>query len=77
MKICNAVGTGVCVNCDKTPPVINGYSYGDVCRFKVQEVMDILDCGNMVCYSHNNNKFYEKVMFVSPESYMDNDWEEI
>lgn len=57
MKICNASGNGVCVNCDGTPPKINGYSCGDVCRKTVQEIINRLSDGDIVHYDCVINKF--------------------
>lgn len=38
MKICNATGNGICINCNHTPPTINGWSYGDICRMDAEEI---------------------------------------
>lgn len=40
MKICNATGVGICVNCNGIPPVTKGYNHGDVCRKTAQKIMD-------------------------------------
>ena len=43
MKICNATGNGICVNCNGTPPVVDGYDHGDVCRKTAQKIMDEIE----------------------------------
>lgn len=58
MKICNATGNGICVGCNRTPPKINGYSYGELCRYTVQNIIDALVRGDEVFYSMATNKFY-------------------
>ena len=60
MKICNRHGCGVCVNCDKTPPTHNGYSYGDICRETVQNIMDCLENGDL--YRFQDGKLYHVEM---------------
>lgn len=45
MKICDANGCGVCVNCEGTPPIKNGYSCGDICGKVVQNIIDYLEDG--------------------------------
>ena len=77
MKICNATGNGICVNCNHTPPTINGWSYGNICRIDVEGILAALEYGNIVCYNSDNGKFYEKVMYTHPATYMDDDWEAI
>lgn len=77
MKLCNAVGNGVCVNCPRIPPKINGYSHGDICRREAEKVLVALSNYSMVCYNSDDNKFYEKVMYTHPAVYMDDDWEVI
>lgn len=77
MKMCNAVGNGVCVNCNRTPPKVNGNSCGDVCRKDVEDVLHALECFNMVCYNSDDGKFYQKEMYTHPAIYMDDDWEAI
>ena len=77
MKICNATGNGICVNCHRIPPKINGYSFGDICRKDVEDVLAALESGNMVCYNSDNRYFYEKVMYTHPAVYIDEDWEVI
>lgn len=56
MKICNASGCGVCVNCNGTPPTTNGYSHGDICRKTVQNIMGYLEDGDL--YRFQNGKLY-------------------
>lgn len=56
MKICNRNGCGVCVNCDGTPPIINGYKYGDICRKTAQNIIDCLESGDL--YRFCNGKLY-------------------
>lgn len=70
MKICNATGNGICVNCNHVPPKINGYSYGDICRIDAEEVLSALERGCIVCY-RGFGEFYEKEMYANPEEYMD------
>ena len=77
MKMCNATGNGICVNCPRIPPKINGYSFGDICRKDVEEILAALESGNMVCYNSDNGRFYEKLMYTHPAVYMDEDWEVI
>lgn len=77
MKMCDAVGNGVCVNCNRTPPKVNGYSCGDVCRKDVEDVLLALEHFNMVCYNSDDGKFYQKEMYTHPATYMDDDWEAI
>ena len=43
MKICNASGVGICVNCNGIPPATDGYNYGDVCRKTTQKIMDEIE----------------------------------
>lgn len=57
MKICNATGCGVCCHCDGTPPVINGYSRGDICRKTVENIMNYLEDGDM--YKFQDGKLYQ------------------
>ena len=77
-KICNATGNGVCVNCNHTPPTVNGYSYGDICRYDVEELLEALSYGNMVCYNSDTERFYQKIMYTHPAIYMEGDeWEVI
>ena len=54
MKICDKEGVGVCVNCDRTPPRINGYSCGDICRKKVQNIIDCLADGDFYRFDGRN-----------------------
>lgn len=77
MKICNATGNGVCVNCNRTPPVVNGFKYGDICRQDVEEILAALEYGNIVCFNSDTGKFYEKVLYTHPAVYMDDEWEAI
>lgn len=59
MKICNATGNGVCVNCDGIPPKINGDSCGDICRYTAQNIIDeITEYSRVVIYNRETNKFY-------------------
>lgn len=61
MKICNATGCGVCCHCDGTPPVINGYSHGDICKKTVENIMNCLEDGNL--YRLNDGKLYQVDVF--------------
>lgn len=56
MKICNASGVGVCVNCNQIPTKMNGYSCGDICKDKVQNIMNYLESGDI--YSFQDGKLY-------------------
>lgn len=56
MKICNAQGCGVCFNCNGEPPVINGYSCGDICRKTVENIMNYLEDGEL--YRFKDGKLY-------------------
>lgn len=56
MKICNASGCGVCINCNGIPPTTNGYSRGDICKHKVQNIMNHLEDGDL--YRFQNGKLY-------------------
>lgn len=56
MKICNASGCGVCVNCNGIPPKTNLYSHGDICEHKVQNIMNHLEDGDL--YRFQNGKLY-------------------
>ena len=76
-NICYVAGNGVCVNCNHTPPTLNGFKYGDICRQDVEEILTALKYGNMVCYNSDNGKFYEKIMYTHPAVYMDDEWEVI
>ncbi len=51
IKICDAVGCGICSRCDGTPPTINGYSHGDICEKVVQNIMDYLEDGDLYKFS--------------------------
>lgn len=77
MKICNATGNGICVNCNRIPPKVNGYSYGNICRIDVEDILAALEYGNIVCYNSDNGKFYEKIMYEHPRDFIDEDWEVI
>ena len=74
MKICNATGNGICVNCNRIPPTVNGFKYGDICRKDVEDVLSALEYGNIVCYNSDNGKFYEKLMYQHPAVYIDDKW---
>ena len=75
MKICNATGNGICVNCNHVPPKVNGYSYGNICRMDVEDILAALEYGNLVCYNTDNGKFYEKRMYEHPRDFVDDgDW---
>ena len=54
MKICNKTGCGVCTNCDGTPPSTNGISHGDICRKKVQIIIDFLSDGGYYRFDGKN-----------------------
>lgn len=75
MKICNAASCGVCVNCNRVPPTVNGFKCGDICRQDVEEILTALEYGNIVCYNSDNGKFYEKTMYEHPRDFIDKDWE--
>lgn len=60
MKICNASGCGVCVNCNGIPPTTNGYSHGDICRKTVQNIMNYIEDGDL--YKFYNGKLYHVEM---------------
>ena len=77
MKICNATDNSICINCNRVPPKVNGFSYGNICRIDVEDILAALEYGNLVCYNSDNGKFYEKVMYCSVANYMDDDWEVI
>lgn len=74
MKICSATGNGVCVNCHRIPPKINNYSYGDICRNDVEDILAALEYGNIVCYNPDTGRFYEKIMYTPPGCYIDDEW---
>lgn len=76
MRICKATGNGVCVCCNHKPPTLNGYSYGDICRMDVEDILTALEYGNLVCYDKDNKKFYERMIYMHPTEYMkeDGDW---
>lgn len=57
MKICNKEGCGVCSQCDGNPPIINVYSHGDICRKKVEKIMNHLESGDL--YRFYDGKLYE------------------
>ena len=61
MKICNASGCGVCFHCDGTPPVINGYSCGDICRKTIEAIMNYLEDGDL--YRFSKGKLYQVDVF--------------
>lgn len=63
MKICNREGCGVCVNCNGIPPVLNGYSYGDICRKKVENIMNYLEDGDL--YRFQYGKLYQVDVYPS------------
>ena len=75
MKICNATGNGVCICCNHKPPTLNGYSYGNICRKDVEDILAALEYGNIVCYNSDNGKFYEKTMYEHPRDFINEDWE--
>ena len=78
MKICNAQGNGICIGCDGKPPKLNGYSYGDVCRYTAQKVIDRLASGEIVAWNYETGKFYSKWSPLDPVYEIDDgDWEEI
>ena len=68
MKICNKTGCGVCVNCDGTPPFTNGVSHGDICRKKVEHIIEYLSDGGL--YRFDGENLYE-VTFVKYQSYQE------
>lgn len=75
MKICNATGNGICINCNRIPPTVNGFKYGDICRIDAEDVLSAMEYGNLVCYNSDNGKFYEKLMYQHPAVYIDDEWE--
>ena len=77
MKICNATGNGICINCNRIPPKVNGYSYGDICKIDVEDILAALKYGNIVCYNSDTGKFYEKIMHEHQRDFIDEDWEVI
>lgn len=77
MKICNATGNGICINCNRVPPKVNGYSCGNICRIDVEDILAALEYGNIVCYNSDTGKFYEKIMYEHPRDFIDEDWEVI
>ena len=77
MKICNATGNGICINCNHTPPTVNGFKYGDICRWDVEEILTALESGNIVCYNSDTGRFYEKIMYTHPACWINDDWEVI
>lgn len=77
MKICGATGCGVCVGCNRVPPTVNGFKYGDICRQDVEEILAALESGNIVCYNSDNDRFYEKITYTHPACFMDDEWEVI
>ena len=76
MKICNATGCGICVNCNHTPPTINGYKRGDICRLDVEEILEALEDGDLVCYNPDNGKFYRRMILVDTACYIKEDYEQ-
>lgn len=74
MKMCNATGNGICISCNHKPPTLNGYSYGDICRMDVEDILAALEYGNIVCYNSDNGNFYEKLMCEHPRDFVDDDW---
>lgn len=50
MKICNASGVGICTRCDGITPKYDNYSCGDICRDKVQNIMNYLESGDIYCF---------------------------
>ena len=76
LKICNATGNGVCINCNGIPPKINGVQCGELCRKMAQKIIDTLVCGDIVGYSYETNKFYKKIIFTNSVYELDSDdWE--
>lgn len=63
MKICNAQGCGVCFSCNSEPPVINGYSCGDICRKTVENIMNYLEDGEL--YRLKDGKLYQVDVYQS------------
>lgn len=61
MKICDASGRNMCGCCGGTPPTINGYSRGDICRYTAEKIMDHLKDGGM--YEYNNGKLYHVELY--------------
>lgn len=41
MHMCDAHGSAICCNCNGTPPSINGYSHGNICRKTVQKYYEL------------------------------------
>ena len=60
MNICNRQGNGVCLGCDGTPPIINGYNFGDICRKKVSIIMNCLESGEL--FTYRDGKLYQVEM---------------
>lgn len=69
MKICNAIGCGVCVGCNGTPPTKNGNSCGDICRKTVENIMGYLESGDI--YRFQDGKLYELEADVIDETECD------
>ena len=61
MKICNKVGCGVCVGCDRIPPSTNGISHGDICRKTVANIMNHLEDGE--AYRFEDGKLYQLIFY--------------
>ena len=74
MKICNATGNGICINCNRVPPKVNGYSYGNICKIDVEDILAALECGNLVCYNSDNGRFYEKIIYEHPRDFINDEW---
>lgn len=72
MHICDAHGPAICCNCNGTPPSINGYSHGNICRKTVQNIMNYLEEGDL--YRYKNGKLY-LVEIYNPSSMLEEECE--
>ena len=72
MHICDAYGNAICCNCNGTPPSINGYSRGNICRKTVQNIMNYLEEGDL--YRYKNGKLY-LVKIYNPSSILEEECE--
>ena len=73
MRICEAA-ISECIGCNKITPK----NYGDLCRFKAQNIIDCLIGGELVGYSYETKKFYRKISGMNSVYELDDDcWDEI
>lgn len=80
MEICNASGVGICSNCNRVPPKINGYSTGDICRITAQNIInEIVDKCKTVIYDKATGEFYSTEIFFDGNKFRmtDDEWEQI